>query len=83
MTYVHHDRIFAHLRKYLGDVRVLVGGVNEDTNPAVNGDCVVSATLSTAPKRIECIAKSFLACSVAMVRAIRAVDHEVLVGVNF
>jgi hypothetical protein len=42
---------------------------------------VVSARLSTLPKRIEDIANSFLACRVAMVRAIRAV--EVLVDVNF
>jgi hypothetical protein len=81
MKHVNHDRILMHLRKYLGDVRVLVGGVDEHTNPAVNGDCSVSARLSTSPKRIEDIVNSFLACRVAMVRAIRAV--EVLVDVNF
>jgi hypothetical protein len=81
MEYVNHDRILTHLRKYLGDVRVLVGGVDERTNPAVNGDCGVSARMSTSPKHIEDIANSFLACRVAMVRAIRAV--EVLVDVNF
>lgn len=81
MKYADHDRICSDLRSFFGDVRLIDGGADEYTDPAVTGDNTGRVwSLPDCPflRNIDDIADSILQAYRVKVRVF-APDHNIVV----